>query len=264
MRDVASGPGVEPAGRDTFGHDAGDGVVAVGPAVEQRRQPPVGIAEQRDAKFAGRRAPDIARPPRTPRARASPRNASRARGGRARAAARRSAAVKPGNQNRRASGSRGCGEARPCEPSTHGSALRYSSTNHAGGTARCVIAGDVGVGQAATERLDHDVGRLGDRRTARTTADLDAVDALRVARRVDARRDPGERRESVMPQRTPARARGELPREPPADARIAVVVDDLAEDVPAGSHGGHDGAPGRARLRLSRGTRWRRFDADRR
>src|SRR4030095_1078781 len=68
--------------------------------------------------------------------------------------------------------------------------------------------------------------------------DLDVVDALRLLRRIDGRRDARERARRGDPQ-APGKAMlaRELPREAPRDARIAEVVDDLAKEVPARGHG---------------------------
>ena len=68
----------------------------------------------------------------------------------------------------------------------------------------------------------------------RPAADAHAAVRLVILVRVERRCDAREPRNVVDPERDrePMLAR-ELPREPPADARIAEVVDDPAKDVPA-------------------------------
>ncbi len=66
---------------------------------------------------------------------------------------------------------------------------------------------------------------------------VDAGHALRGARRIHAGGHARERAEIVDRQRDVKTVLGdELPREAPADADVAEVVDDLAEDLPAGGH----------------------------
>ncbi len=91
----------------------------------------------------------------------------------------------------------------------------------------------IGRRQPAAERFDHDIG--GDHvRYLRTVkgANLDPVDALRVARRVHCGDQWRKPRTVVDRQRHVETVRGnQQARKPPADTRVPVVVDDAAENI---------------------------------
>src|SRR6185369_8303603 len=89
------------------------------------------------------------------------------------------------------------------------------------------------LGQFAAERLDHHRAGLRWRRVQCPWQDSHAGTSLR--------RQPAQRRPIIDPQPHLLAARNQLGREAPANADVAVVVDDLAEDVP--EHGGVDGFP---------------------
>ena len=99
-------------------------------------------------------------------------------------------------------------------------------------------------GKAAAESFDHDRGWVGKGYAGprpAPAAQLDVLDTLRVARRVDAGREAGQRGKRVDEQAHGKRVLGrELTCEAPGDAQEdAVVVDEGAEDVPALEWGRH-------------------------
>ena len=100
--------------------------------------------------------------------------------------------------------------------------------------------------KATAERFDHGLsgGRCRHRAVRPSPAhDVDALHRLPLARRVDVGRNAGENWQRVDEQACVAAVLcDELPREPPRDARIAVVVDDRAKYVPAlrRVHGGRN------------------------
>jgi hypothetical protein len=102
--------------------------------------------------------------------------------------------------------------------------------------------GDIARGQPAAERFDHDIGGIDIRKGLAPTANRHARDGLQVELWLDARSNPGERAEIVLPQPHLETVLGdELSCEAPADARVAEVVDDLAEDVPPALSWRHEG-----------------------
>src|SRR5262249_44072513 len=99
---------------------------------------------------------------------------------------------------------------------------------------------DIRLGKAAAERLDDHVGHRRTRERLGPATNRDVHCALHRELTRDAGSDPRERREIVLPERHIERVLGcELACESPGDARIAIVVDDAAEDVPACTSG-HD------------------------
>jgi len=88
--------------------------------------------------------------------------------------------------------------------------------------------------QFAAEELDDDVGNVGSRECAVLAAPVahgDVLHGLRFGRRIDFRTDAAKTRQVIHPQRDrdPVLV-AQLARQAPADADVAVVVDDLAED----------------------------------
>ena len=103
------------------------------------------------------------------------------------------------------------------------------------------------LGQPAAEHL-HDDTAVEPRnivsRGAIPAAKLDPAHVLDIAAGVDVRRDERERRHAVAEEAHGKPVlHGELARETPCDAGVAVVVDDDAEDVPA-SRRNHVGSKG--------------------
>jgi len=91
----------------------------------------------------------------------------------------------------------------------------------------------VGAGEPAAEAFDDDARKA---RAVRTVAAAHTHAGDRLVRAIDVerRRDARQARERIDPERDGEAVFGhELAGETPADACVTVVVDDLAEDVPA-------------------------------
>ena len=242
---VAAGPGIEGARGHAFGREAGHRRIAVGPRIEKSGQSRIRVAEQRHADFVRCRRRHPEQRPQPP-----------LRGGVApeRIARREEAALadesagsgreagEPEAARQRQPRMRRRESVRAVDPSFRAQVFEDEPRRRGGGTRH---RRDVGFGKAAAKGFDDDVGRWRWRKGFRPAPHRHACRLLELARRIDGRRDPREGGKVILPQRHVLRVLGhELPRETPADAGVAVVVDDPAENVPAAGCG-HEGLAAR-------------------
>ena len=107
-------------------------------------------------------------------------------------------------------------------------------------TGVCCHGSDIGLGQTAAKGLDDHGGIPGQRLHIPPATNADAIDLLQWRCRIQSRMQCAQRGQIINPQaNTQPVFAMQYPRQTPANAGIAEIINDLAENIPAGRNGMH-------------------------